>query len=503
MEEALPPAFEYRVNRIKFGPLAKEDSKELIRRTIKALDIEVFDGIENELYYLADGNPHFMHSILSFNLAYYEKYEDKDFTKPEGLLKAYEFECGSQGGRIYEFWYWYLVRNWQAYPTFIKFGEDIYKILEFLVNRVKDRVHISELQDFMGKEDKYLIPILMHLERIDLIEWNHISNMLVVMQEPTIITSLRGIEYAFFYPEDETEVHRDENLYKAVSDVHEMRKEILKIQEAERQLAMQMFSTQKHVAAVQDTVATVQKNVSSVQSNVATVQETVSTVQGNVATVQADVTTVKGDVATVQQSVSTVQNDVSTVQEELAGIEKKVESLSGMVYYEKGMDSEESMRELVAQKKGLFVHYPMVGYLRSQRIRDPMNKRGYELDCIADLDPQQLPLKEIPVVKLDYSAKAAPSGVRMELFQSPGISRPDSQYRGVLVVEEKDQKKKSTLAQVRHFIQSLAALQRLYGLTHVYAVFHAYAGFEEKAEQELTQHNIIVAKYPNEVEAKA
>ena len=91
----------------------------------------------------------------------------------------------------------------------------------------------------------------------------------------------------------------------------------------------------------------------------------------------------------------------------------------------------------------------------------------------------------------------------MEPFKSPGVSLSGPQYRGLLVVEEKDQKKKSTLAQVRHFIQSLAALQRLYGLTHVYAVFHAYAGFEEKAEQELIQHNIIVAKYPNEVETKS
>jgi len=54
------------------------------------------------------------------------------------------------------------------------------------------------------------------------------------------------------------------------------------------------------------------------------------------------------------------------------------------------------------------------------------------------------------------------------------------------------------LAQVRHFIKSLTALQRLYGLTHVYAVFHACAGFEKNAEQELIQHNIIVAKYERE-----
>jgi len=106
-----------------------------------------------------------MRSVFAKSLVYEKRYgKKKDFSSKVCLEHAYEFECKDATGNIYDFWDWYLVRNWRAYPTFIKFGKDIYRILEFLVNRKGKAAFLKALQDFMKKDLEELIPILLHLE---------------------------------------------------------------------------------------------------------------------------------------------------------------------------------------------------------------------------------------------------------------------------------------------------------------------------------------------------
>ncbi len=93
--------------------------------------------------------------------------------------------------------------------------------MERLVNRKEKATFLRALQDFMKKEIEELIPILLHLERIDLIEWNRMSNVIFITKEPTIVISIRAIKYPLFYPDDPEETHREENLHKHVLEILE------------------------------------------------------------------------------------------------------------------------------------------------------------------------------------------------------------------------------------------------------------------------------------------
>ncbi len=437
MEEALPSAFEYRIEKIHFGPLEKEESKELMRRTIQALKIQGFTGIEDILYEWVDGNPYFMRSVFAKNLAYEKAYgQKKEFTNKLGLERAYEFECKNATGKIYDFWHWYLVRNWRAYPTFIKFGKDIYQILEFLVNRKEKAVPFVQLQDFMKKNVEELIPMLLHLERIDLIEWNHTSNVIFITKEPTIIASIRAIEYPLFYPDDPEEIHREENLHKHIQEI-----------------LRRLESMEEEKADMADQIHDIKANVHDVQANV-----------------------------------HDVQTDVEKMHDAIM-------SLRGSLNYEKGMEAEAVIRGRIQRMEGLFTVYPVVGDVRNQKILDPISKKGYELDCVCDLDPAQLPLSGLPVAKIDYTSVDIASN-------SVETAQPSPKCKGMLVVEVKTLKQKISLAQAQHFIKGLQALQRLYGLTQIYAMYHAPQGFAKTAADSLMQHNIMVVEYAEEAKAE-
>jgi len=424
MEEALPPAFEYRIERISFDPLEKEESLELMHRLIQALNLKTFEGIEEELYRLVDGNPYFIRSVLDFNRSYHHKFDEietgkeqqvskkereKDFTEVKGLLKAYNFECTNELGRIYDFWHWYLVRNWRAYPTFLAFGQAVYKILKFLVDS-NDVVPLQEIQEMMkkeprekddrwkGKDKQLIIRILLHLARIDLIEWDHDTDMIFITPEPTIVASIQAIKYGLFYPDDPKKIHREENMYRHVLEIYKTRK------------------------GLQD----------------------------------------------LKDKVEDMQADLKKVQQ--AG--------TGKLSHEKGKDAEAGVRSMIQQREGIFAPYPIQGTVRNEKIQDPSSKLEYELDCVVELDPAQLPIKDTAVAKIGYG----------------DMGQPLPKSKGMLVVEVKDRQEKTNLAQVMHLIQSLQALQRVYGLTHVYAVFHSCAGFYKNAQKELMKHNIFVAE---------
>jgi len=477
MEEALPPAFEYRIERIPFGPLEKEESKELMRRTMRALKIQGYDGIEDFLYDLVDGNPYFMRSIFARSLPYEKLYgKKKDFTSKPGVEQAYAFECGNAAGKIYDFWHWYLIRNWQAYPTFIKFGKDIYQILEFLVNRAKRTVFLENLQKHTKKTVEELIPILAHLERIDLIQWEHIANVLFITKEPTIVTSIRALKYTLFYPNDPFQEHREENLRKHVQEI-----------------VQRMEAMEKEKADMADQIKDIEANVDAVQTN------------------------------------------VDVMQANLKKMHDEIMSLRGSLNYEKGMEAEEVIRGRIQRREEFFAIYPVVGDVRNQKILDPITKQGYELDCVCDLDPTQLPLSDLPIAKIDYASvslasNAAGTSSRPLMQQAAALASAASaaasasaaepaapapaasvaatastasaapaasvvKCKGMLVVEVKKLKQKISLAQAQHFIKGLQALQRLYGLTQIYAMYYAHAGFSKTAAGTLMQHNIMVIEY--------
>jgi len=446
-----------------------------------------------------DGNPYFMRSVFARSLAYEKAYgKKKDFSTREGLLKAYEFECSNAAGKIYDFWHWYLVRNWRAYPTFIEFGEDIYRILEFLVNRVETGVYFEDIQDFMKKKVEELIPILLHLERIDLIEWDHTSNVIFITKEPTIIASIHAIKYALFYPDDPLRKHQEENLHKHILKIMDQRLEAMR-----KDMAGQMEGIEADVSAVKDDVSDLQANVQKVKKNVSAVQDTVNQVHD------------------------------------------EITSLRGSLSYAKGKKAEEAVRGMIQRRERLFSVYPVVGDVRNLNILDPASKKGYELDCVCDLDPAQLPLKDVPVVSMDYSSslvlsneagsaaatspdqkaatppdsKAATSpdqqattspekkaetspGQKVATSLAQSSTPPVPKCKGVLVVEVKKLKEKISLAQARHFINALQALQQRYALTHIYAMFHACAGFSKTAASELMKHNIMVIEYAEEADSK-
>jgi len=148
---------------------------------------------------------------------------------------------------------------------------------------------------------------------------------------------------------------------------------------------------------------------------------------------------------------------------------------------------------------------------------------------VCDLDPAQLPLKDVPVVSMDYSSslvlsneagstaatspdQEATTSPEQKAETSPGqkaatslaqsSTPPVSKCKGVLVVEVKKLKEKISLAQARHFINALQALQQRYDLTHIYAMFHACAGFSKTAANELIKHNIMVIEYAEEDDSK-
>jgi len=512
MEEALPPAFEYRIERMPFGPLEKEDSLELMHRLIQALNLKTFEGIEEELYRLVDGNPYFIRSVLGFNPAYHHKFDEKEpgkeqqvgkqereknFTEARWLLKAYNFECTNELGRIYDFWHWYLVRNWRAYPTFLALGQSVYKILKFLVDSNKT-MPLQAIQEMMkkeprekddpwkGKDNQLIIRILLHLERIDLINWDHDTDMIFITPEPTIVASIHAIKYGLFYPNDPEKIHREENMYQHVLEIYKARKGLEELKE-----------------------------------------------------------------------------QVEDIQ---IGLKKVQQTGSGKLSHEKGKAAEAEVRSMIQNREGIFAPYPIQGTVRNEKIQDPSSKLEYELDCVAELDPAQLPLKNTLVAKIAYgdigqASNAMAGGIRQasntmaggigqagntsaggigqasntsaghiavanasdqstaaiaksEAGQIPitpqsmakgnrtaeaeaaslATTVPLAKPKGMLVVEVKDRKEKTNLAQAMHFIQSLQALQRVYGLTHVYAVFHSCAGFYKNAQKELMKHNIFVAE---------
>jgi len=306
----------------------------------------------------------------------------------------------------------------------------------------------------MNKNVEELVPMLLHLERIDLIEWNRISNVIFITKEPTIVISIRAIKYPLFYPDDPEEIHREENLHKHVL-------EILK----------RLESIEEEKAGMADQIKDI-----------------------------------KSDVDGIQGDVNDIQADVVDVQANLKKLHDEIMSLRGSLNYEKGMEAEEVIRGRIQRREELFAVYPVVGDVRNQKILDPVSKKGYELDCVCDLDPAQLPLSDLPVAKVDYtSAKPAGSAEGASPAQSatsaqaaPAIAK----CKGMLVIEVKTIKQKISLAQTQHFIKGLQALQRLYGLTQIYAMYHAQAGFSKTAADELMQHNIMVIEYA-ETKAKA
>jgi len=490
MEEALPPAFEYRIERIPFGPLAKKDSLELMSRLIQALDLKTFEGIEEELYRLVDGNPYFIYSVLSFNRSYHHNFdekatekeqqvfkekpeEEKNFTDVEWLLRAYNFECTNEQGRIYDFWHWYLVRNWRAYPTFLAFGQSVYKILKFLVDSNKT-MPLQAIQEMMkkepreeddswkGKEKQLIIRILLHLARIDLIVWDHDTDMIFITPEPTIVASIHAIKYGLFYPDDPEKIHQEENMYRHVVEIYKARKGLQELKDQ--------------------------------------------------------------------------------VEDLQAGLKKVQQAGTGKLSHEKGKDAEAEVRRMIQNREGIFAPYPIQGNVRNEKIQDPSSKLEYELDCVAELDPAQFPIKDAPVAKIAYGEAGNPSAMGQagnplvmgqagnplasadnrlpttmskstagQTLATPEIvaggnrtagsetsslekTLPLLKPKGMLVVEVKDRNEKTNLAQAMHFIQSLQALQRVYGLTHVYAVFHSCAGFYKNAQKELMKHNIFVAE---------
>ncbi len=434
MEDALPPAFEYRIERVQFGSLEKEDSQELVRRTVQALNLNVFEGIEEKLYKLVDGNPYFIQSVLTHNSAYQKMYgEKKDFTKLAGLLKAYRFECTDEAGKIYDFWHWYLIRNWQAYPAFLKFGQAVYQILRFLVN-AKQAVPLQTIQDMMKQElqgqkdaltiERLVARILIHLGRIDLIKWKSASNMIFIAKEPTIVASIQAIKYDLFYPEDPQELHREENMEQHILDIYKTRE------------SLEELATQ---------------------------------------------------VKKMQENVDTIHKDLKKVKQ--AG--------TGKVSHEQGKDAEAEVRGMIQRREGIFAPYPILGNVRNEKIQDPSSKLEYELDCVADIDPVQLPLKDIPMAKISYVGIAQARGSAGSAHQkSITIASLDQEptSKAMLVVEVKDQKKKTDISQALHFIQSLEALQRMHSLTQVYAVFYSCSGFYKNAMQELIKRHVVVAE---------
>ena len=152
---------------------------------------------------------------------------------------------------------------------------------------------------------------------------------------------------------------------------------------------------------------------------------------------------------------------------------------------------------MIQQREGIFAPYPIQGTVRNEKIQDPSSKLEYELDCVAELDPAQLPLKDIPIAKIPYVGIGQASGSAGSADQGPtaGASlNQESIPKAMLVVEVKDQKKKVDRSQVLHFIQSLEALQRMHSLTQVYAVFYSCSGFCKNAMQELIKHQVFVVE---------
>jgi len=260
----------------------------------------------------------------------------------------------------------------------------------------------EEDDHWKGKDKQLIVRILLHLARIDLIEWNHDTDMIFITPEPTIVASIHAIKYGLFYSDDPKEIHREENMYRHVLEIYKTRK------------------------GLQD----------------------------------------------LKDKVEDMQAELKKVQQ--AG--------AGKLSHEKGKDAEAGVRSMIQQREGIFAPYPIQGTVRNEKIQDPSSKLEYELDCVVELDPAQLPIKDTAVARIGYGDMGQP------------LPKP----KGMLVVEVKDRQEKTNLAQVVHFIQSLTALQRVYGLTHVYAVFHSCAGFYKNAQKELMKHNIFIAECEQE-----